>query len=336
MKMLSFQKRIQKTAATVLICLVAPTVTLFAKPQELNRIRAVVNGEPITQLEVDAALQMQVRFYLMGNKGRVSRAQAERDIREMEGKSLDELINQKLILSEFKRLGGEIKGQFIDESITKFIKERFGGDKDKFVTELKKSGMTIAQFRDVQRDQIAVQALTSQNVKQDGFQLLTERQKKKKYDEIKGKYASEGKVKLRMMSIPKKTATSSMKEQEALMKSIRSKLVKGADFGDLAKEYSDDSFADEGGYVGIIGKNKLNPGLTQLAYGLSTGEVSQPIEDGTHWRIMKSEGRVGQSVPTRAKLEGEIDKTLKGEQYQKRREQWLSKLRRDANVKIYD
>jgi len=320
----------------LLIGAIAPAISLMAKPKEINRISAVVNGEPITQMEVDAALQMQVRYYFMGNKGRISRSQAERDIREMEGKALIELINQKLILSEFKRLGGEIKGQYIDESIDKFVKQRFGGDKGKFADELKKSGMTIAQFRDVQRDQIAVQALTSQNVKKGGLEFLTEKQKKAKYDEIKGRHASEGKVKLWMMSIPKKTADSSMKEQEALMKSIRSKLVKGASFSSLAKEHSDDSFAEKGGYAGVIGKGTLNPGLTQMAYSLSSGQVSKPIEDGTHWRIMKSGGRVGQNVPDQEKLKDEIEQRLKGEQFQKRREEWLKKLRRDANVKIYD
>ncbi len=320
----------------MLIGAIAPAISLMAKPKEINRISAVVNGEPITQMEVDAALQMQVRYYFMGNKGRISRSQAARDIREMEGKALIELINQKLILSEFKRLGGEIKGQYIDESIDKFVKQRFGGDKGKFVDELKKSGMTISQFRDVQRDQIAVQALTSQNVKQGGLEFLTEKQKKAKYNEIKGRHASEGKVKLWMMSIPKKTANSSLEDQEALMKSIRSKLVKGANFSSLAKEHSDDSFAEKGGYVGVIGKGTLNPGLTQMAYGLSSGQVSKPIDDGPYWRLMKSGGRVGQSVPTQKKLNEEIEQRLKGEQFQKRREEWLKQLRRDANVKIYD
>ena len=82
-----------------------------AKPIVLNSIRAVVNGEPITQSMVDAAVQTQVRVWLMGNKGMVSKAQAEREIREMEERALDDLIDRKLILTEFERLGGNIKEQ---------------------------------------------------------------------------------------------------------------------------------------------------------------------------------------------------------------------------------
>ena len=40
----------------------------------------------------------------------VSRAQAEREIREMEKRALDDLIDRKLILTEFERLGGVITG----------------------------------------------------------------------------------------------------------------------------------------------------------------------------------------------------------------------------------
>ena len=200
-----------------------------AKPIVLNSIRAVVNGEPITQSMVDAAVQTQVRVWLMGNKGMVSKAQAEREIREMEERALDDLIDRKLILTEFERLGGNIKEQYVDESVTRFVQERFSGDRDKFVKELNESGMTISQFRDMQKDQIAIQALRSQN---SGSNTIpnTPWEKKEKYNEIKGELASEGKVQLRIMSIPKQTPDSTLDAQEALLKELVGKLNSGADF----------------------------------------------------------------------------------------------------------
>ena len=55
----------------------------LSAPVELNRMKAVVNGEPITQTMVDQAVQTQVQVWLMGNKGMVSRTEAEREIRRM-------------------------------------------------------------------------------------------------------------------------------------------------------------------------------------------------------------------------------------------------------------
>lgn len=311
------------------------TFCVVAAPVELNRMKAVVNGEPITQTMVDQAVQTQVQVWLMGNKGMVSKSEAEREIRKMEERALDDLIDRTLILSEFKKLGGAIKDQFVDESINRFITDRFKGDKDKFMEELKKTGMTIAQFREIQRDQIAIQALRSQN---SGDEVVpnTPWEKKEKYNEIKGEFASEGQPKLRIMSIPKQTESSSQEDQKKILDTVKSKLTSGEDFGAVAKEYSKDSFADKGGYVGVIGKDTLNAGLTQVAYSLPAGQVSAPLDDGPFWRILKVDGRVGQATPEYEKLEEEIDKRLTIEKKQKNLEGWLKKLRRDANVRIYD
>ncbi len=304
-------------------------------PVELNRMKAVVNGEPITQTMVDQAVQTQVQVWLMGNKGMVSRTDAEREIRRMEERALDDLIDRTLILSEFKKLGGAIKDQYVDESVNRFVTERFKGDKDKFMEELKKTGMTIAQFREVQRDQIAIQALRSQH---GGDEVIpnTPWEKKAKFNEIKGEFATEGQPQLRIMSIPKQTESSSPDAQKKILDTVTSKLKGGADFGSVAKEFSGDSFASKGGYVGVLGKDTLNEGLTRVAYSLPTGQVSQPLDDGATWRILKVEGRVGQKTPGYEELEEEIDRRLTIEKRQKNLEGWLKKLRRDANVRIYD
>lgn len=318
--------------AVLSLLLVTPALSA---PTVLNGIKAVVNGEPITQTMVEQAVQTQVQVWLMGNQGRVTRSQAEREIRKMEDKALDDLIDTRLILSEFERMGGQIKSQYVDAAVEDFVKERFGGDREKFAKGLADSGMTISQFRDIQRDQIAINALRGQ---QSGDTVVpnTPWEKKKIYNEIKGDYASEGKVKLRIISIPKQAPGKTLAQQESLLKQVRSELRNGADFAATAKKYSDDSFSSKGGYVGTIGRGTLNANLTNLAYSLSTGQISSPVDDGPFWRILKSDGRVGQSVPSYEKLEEEIDRRLTIEKRQKNLETWLMKLRRDANVRIYE
>ncbi|MEM7696841.1 MAG: peptidylprolyl isomerase [Verrucomicrobiota bacterium] len=318
--------------------IVIPTtpVLIQAEPTVLNSIKAVVNGEAITQTMLDAALQTQVQVWMVGNRGAVSPTEAEKQIRELESDALDDLIDRMLILSEFKRLGGDIKSQYIDESVARFVSDRFGGDRQKFVDELAKSGMTIAQFRDVQKDQIAIQALRSQH-SGDTTIPPTPWEKRRKYNEIKDEFASEGRIKLRIMSIPRQTPTSSEAQQKAKLDRIMSSLRSGGSFAALAREHSADSFADKGGYIGVISRSgPLNKGLTGFAYSLPTGQASSPVEDGPFWRIIKSDGRVGQTVPDFDELEEEVVKRLTIEQRQKALETWLAKLRRDANVRIYD
>lgn len=320
----------------ILTLLSAITSCGLAAPTVLNSIRAVVNGEPITQSMVDSAVRTQVQVWLMGNKGIVSRSQAEREIREMESKALNDLIDRKLILSEFKKMGGNIKDQYVDDAVNRFVKDRFDGDRDKFVAELKKTGMTISQFRDVQRDQIAIQALRTEHA---GDEVIpnTPWEKKRVYNEIKSDYASEGKPKTYVMSIPKQTPTSTPEEQEKVLANVRSQLKSGASFTSLAKKYSDDSFASNGGYVGVLERSgKLAQGLHDLAYSLPPGQVTPTMDHGTHWRIVYVSERVGKTTPSFDKIEDEVDKRLTVEKRQKNLETWLAKLRRDANVRIYE
>jgi parvulin-like peptidyl-prolyl isomerase len=139
-----------------------------------------------------------------------------------------------------------------------------------------------------------------------------------------------------MLSIPKITQSSSMSDQAELIKSIRSQILKGASFSSMAKKYSGDSFADKGGYVGVVGRSTLNQRLTQIAYSLPTGRVSDVIDDGPSWRLMYVDGRTGQKVPSQKELEDEIEKRLAIKKRQANMDSWLKKLRRDSNVRIYD
>jgi len=328
--------RLRAVLAVALLSLGGVAIPISAAPVVLNAIRAVVNGEPITQNMVDQAVRTQVQVWLMGNQGMVTRDEAAREIRKMEERALDDLIDRNLILSEFKKMGGQIKDQFVDEAVNNFVKERFGGDRNKFLAELRDAGMTIAQFREVQRDQIAIQALRQQN-SGDAVIPNTPWEKRRKYDEIKSEFASEGQVKLRIMSIPKQAPDSSPEQQQSVVNSVMSTLRNGGDFPALAKKHSDDSFAANGGYVGVVTRSgPLNQGLTQAAYALPTGRVSDPLDDGPYWRILKVEERVGQKIPSYSELEEEVDRRLTIEKRQKALETWLTKLRRDANVRMYE
>ncbi len=310
----------------------------FGAPTQINSLKAVVNGEPITQVEVDEAVRTQVQMYLMENKGMVTATQAQRDIQKMEENALNDLIDRKLILSEFKTMGGKIDDKFVDQSVDRFVQGRFEGDRDKFLQQLAKQGITLNQFRDIQRDQIAVQALrakhTERNMGSGMLSLPVER--KEIYDEIKHEYASEGKLKLRMLSVPKITPEKGLTEQEAWIKSIRSEILKGKSFEAMAKEHSRDSFQEKGGAVGTIDRSTLNQRLTQIAYSLPVGQVSEVIDDGPSWRLMYVDGKVGQKVPSQKELEDEIEKRLAVKKRQSNMDGWLNKLRRDSNVRIFD
>lgn len=72
------------------------------------------------------------------------------------------------------------------------------------------------------------------------------------------------------------------------LKELRAQALKGTDFAELAKEYSQDpSAALNGGDLGWFGKGEMVPQFEQTAYNLKPGEISEPVKTGYGWHIIK-------------------------------------------------
>ena len=69
-------------------------------------------------------------------------------------------------------------------------------------------------------------------------------------------------------------------------------IKKGADFAELAKEYSQDpGSAKKGGSLGYFGRGRMVPPFEEKAFSMKIGEISEPIETRYGWHIIKVTGR---------------------------------------------
>ena len=75
-------------------------------------------------------------------------------------------------------------------------------------------------------------------------------------------------------------------EKEAI--EIRSQLLRGASFEDLAKKYSKcPSGASNGGNLGFFGRGMMVPEFEQVAFALKVGEISQPVKTQFGYHLIK-------------------------------------------------
>ena len=66
---------------------------------------------------------------------------------------------------------------------------------------------------------------------------------------------------------------------------------RGEDFGQLAKDYSDDTgSAEQYGSLGTFGKGQMVPEFEQTAFSMQPGEVSEPFRTSFGWHIVKVHG----------------------------------------------
>jgi hypothetical protein len=73
---------------------------------------------------------------------------------------------------------------------------------------------------------------------------------------------------------------------------LHARIVEGADFEALAREYSQDPrTAPQGGDMGFFGRGEMMPPFEAAAYALEPGEVSAPVETSYGWHLIRLEER---------------------------------------------
>jgi peptidyl-prolyl cis-trans isomerase C len=122
----------------------------------------------------------------------------------------------------------------------------------------------------------------------------------------------------------------------ALAKEARARLVAGADFGELAKQVSDDPAArGDGGKLGYFGHGRMDPDFTTAAFALkNVGDLSEPVKSAFGWHIIRLDGRrpPGEIPFERAKKQIMAD--MKARYAREALQAKLEAIRNDPNMKV--
>jgi peptidyl-prolyl cis-trans isomerase C len=81
-------------------------------------------------------------------------------------------------------------------------------------------------------------------------------------------------------------------------KEVSEKIAGGADFAQLAKEFSKDpGTKDDGGSLGYFGRGQMVPQFEEAAFTLKKGDVSQPVQTQFGWHLIQLEDRRERKPP---------------------------------------
>jgi peptidyl-prolyl cis-trans isomerase SurA len=322
-----YVRLLASTIATMAAVALAFHAPRLARGQEvLDGIAAVVNSDVITYSQMRD---------LVGEKEKVIRNQLRGEelvnkIKEIRLAAINDLIDRQLILQDFKTKGYQIPDYFVDQRVSTIIREEFGGDRQAFLRTLQAQGYTLERFKQLEKDKIIVQEMRRNAIK--GAGNINEGQIVDYYKEHADQYSTPEQIKLRMLVI---RGSGDNAGPRKMIEEIREKIVSGAEFGDLAKMYSQGSEQESGGDWGWVDRKKLNEDLTKVAFGLKPGEVSKVIEVGGSYYLLFVEAKKAASAKPLKDLHDEIEKMLLQAERQRLQETWIKKLRKPAYIKIY-
>jgi peptidyl-prolyl cis-trans isomerase SurA len=301
-----------------------------ADPQVIDGVAAVVNADVITFSQVEE---------LSGPQERTLREQYTGvdlidKIKEARLSALNDLINRQLIVQEFKKKEYTMPEYVVDDQVQNIIKEEFGGDRQAFLRTLNAQGYTLAKFRQMQRDKVIVGAMRQNNVK--GNFEATPQEVQAYYEANKQDFVTPEQLKLRMIVLNADPLdTNSADSMSKTADEIRDKIKAGADFATMAKTYSMDGTAASGGDWGYVDRKTLNQQLTDVAFALSPGQVSQVVRIGDSFYILYCESKKDSGISPLTEVQSGIEKKLEQAQRQKATQRWIDGLREKAYIKIY-
>ena len=121
---------------------------------------------------------------------------------------------------------------------------------------------------------------------------------------------------------------------EDLAVELRARAEAGEEFGELARQYSDDiGSAAEGGELGWTNPGQMVPEFEATMAGTAEGSISQPFRSEFGWHILEVKGRRDKD------FSGEIRRNqvagyIREQKYQEELDAWLRKIREEAFVDI--
>lgn len=302
---------------------------------------AVVNGVEIKRDEVE-------KYY----RTRINPEAQETSPEEvLSGKLnvIEQLINNEILLERAKKLNLEASDGEVED---KFTELKSGYTEEEFQKKLKDGGMTVDDLKhDLQR-QLSIQKLLNREVA--AKVTITDQDVLNFYNTNRNQFnVAEAQYRISQIVItPRKDQlvrnrknddATNEAEAERKAKMLEDKLNSGADFAQLAMDYSEDpNTAATGGDLGYIPESSLNapqtdPMLKKVVLSLKPGQVSPPIMLKDSIRILKLVAReaAGQRGVNDPQVQQMIRDTLRNRKEQLLRSAYLAVARDEAHVTNY-
>ncbi len=299
-----------------------------SKAMLLDGVAAYVNSEMITIAEV----MMEVRRSPWA--ANASDVQRERRLREMYNATLNALIDRKLILGYVEKSKMTLQGWAVDNRVREIVAENFGGDQTKLHQLLADRKITFEEWKKNLEEDLLVSAARYQNV--ESRIKPTPAEIRAEYDANKGRYQTEKAVAVSMIILdpPGDESGKSVKERA---REIEDKLNDGAKFADLARVYSSDTKAAQGGSWGKVNpEDVFRKEIVNMLTRLKPGEVSPLIVlDDFGYIVRKDEQQDGRAL-TFEEAAPLVESHLKMKKAEELYKAWMQRLRDEAYVKIFE
>lgn len=245
---------------------------LFLSPahaEMVDKIVAKVGDEVITLSDVGQSVAERRTYLFTTYKDGEARSLFER----FKENALQELILQKILIAEVKKEGIAIAESLIDQEYNRQLQES-GVSEVAFINKLKQQGVTIADFKNQIKMELARQQFIQKKILPNI--AISDYDLQREYEKNKDHYATYQKFRFVEVYL-EEGKFDDVEEMQTMAAAIQSRLKSSLTAADLIKKHSSGAFADRGGDSGSVLGSSLRPEIRNILSQLKNGEVTNPI-----------------------------------------------------------
>jgi len=292
--------------------------------QIADRIVAIVNNDAITLAE----LQENILMFRQENRQQVSMSDEEL------GKHfLARLIDNRLQLQEAERDKIVVDDTELNEEIGERMK-RFGTKSlEEFETLVKSQGLTFDAVKKRLRDSLRVNKVIRRKVTL--RVSVTDPEITQYIEENRPKLETGLSYHARhILIVPTGDTDAGWEAARIRAEMIRSQVLEGADFAELAKQHSRDASAKEGGDLGALHRGELSQEIESQILGLRAGEVSRPYRSQLGWHIFRLESKESLDGEALQRVRQQVREILYRDKYDSRMNAWIKEIKQRAIIEV--
>ena len=294
----------------------------------VDRVVGVVNSDAITLYELEEA----EAYYVYETKQAPSTAEDRAALRE---KALSGIIEKRLQLQQAEREKIVVDDAEMKEQLDE-IQKRLGAKSEaEFEQMVKAQGLNVEGVKKRLREQLLVERIKRRKVtlrisvtEEDIDQYLNANREK-----LETGLSFEAR---HIFFLPPAGAgEDGWQAARRRGEDVYTRVMGGEDFGELAREFSDDTATSKnGGRLGILKRGELAPEIEKAILRLSPGEHSPPFRSELGYHLFEVESKETLAGEQLAQARNQIRDILYKQKYEVRLNEWLAEIRGKAIIEM--
>ncbi len=307
------------TAAVSLTAAEADTANI-----QTDSVLASVNGEPVSLSDI--LFETQNEEYYFANS--LDKTQASKAIYELRKKTLEELIDRKLILNEYRKKPFPIDNQSISAVLDDMAVKANCRTRSEFYAKLRESGLSVDEFKRRVEERITVQYMVGRELYINVH--ISPKAVFEYYREHEDEFATPEELRMNILFLNRANP-----EFDSRRKIVTEKLrANPSDFYSLLKEYSELPGGRQSDYAVLVSRDKMRTEFKKVINEKNINQLIGPLEisdEGVYYLLVDKV--VPGNKKTLDEVRQEIIKKLEEKEREAQYRKYVNKLRSKAIIR---